>query len=99
MIEIFLPSYLDSFKTLLENLQYLKSKSEEDESLLGLINKQQEAPIVATHYYNPNDERTLKGIGQDEEKINQLYQMKVSGEEEMNNKENDNDQNQAVKEE
>jgi hypothetical protein len=33
----------------------------------------------------------LKGIGQDEEKINQLYQMKVSGEEEMNNKENDND--------
>lgn len=39
MVEIFLPSYLESFKTLLENLQFLKSKTGEDESLLGLINK------------------------------------------------------------
>lgn len=63
MVEIFLPSYLESFKTLLENLQFLKSVPDEDESLLGLVNKKQEVPIVAIHYYNPNDERTLKGIG------------------------------------
>ena len=30
MIEIFIPSYLESFKTLLDNLQYLKSKGLEE---------------------------------------------------------------------
>ena len=35
MIEIFIPSYLESFKTLLDNLQYLKSKGLEEANNLG----------------------------------------------------------------
>jgi hypothetical protein len=57
MVEIFIPSYLDSFKTLLENLQSLKTKGLQEESLTGLATKSQ--VIVARHYYNPDDERSI----------------------------------------
>lgn len=70
MVEIFLPSYLESFKTLLENLQTLKVKGLEEtggeESLSGLAkrgNTEDEAPVVVTHYYNPDDERSIQGGG------------------------------------
>lgn len=72
MIEIFIPSYMDSFKQLLENLQYIKqrgleeadqAKPQQEESLSGLIGQNGaeggERPQVARHYYNPDDERSL----------------------------------------
>ena len=69
MIEIFIPSYLESFKTLLENLQSLKQRGIDEninesqgESLAGLAKKTSDAegaPTVATHYYNPDDEREI----------------------------------------
>lgn len=72
MVEIFIPSYLESFKALLENLQALKlkgleeqstSQPQQEESLMGLaqrtVDEGVEQPVVATHYYNPDDERSL----------------------------------------
>ena len=102
MVEIFIPSYLDSFKSLLENLQALKfkgeqetsfSKSQPEESLAGLALRGSDQPVVATHYYNPEDERLLKGVGADENKIKELYTVQADGEqaETDQNKENDQD--------
>lgn len=62
MIEIFIPTYLDSFNKLLENLAHMKDTDEagtQEESVMGLARKGEEEPIVATHYYNPDDERSL----------------------------------------
>lgn len=63
MVEIFIPSYLDSFKTLLENLQSLKTKGIEEESLSALASRNE--PVVVRHYYNPDDERSIKGLDDD----------------------------------
>jgi hypothetical protein len=52
MVEIFIPDYLESFNTLIENLQ---------EERIDKIKENQDALIVATHYYNPDDEREIKG--------------------------------------
>jgi hypothetical protein len=60
MVEIFIPSYLDSFKTLLDNLQSLKTKGIEEE-LSGLASRYE--PVIARHYYDPADERTIQGLG------------------------------------
>jgi hypothetical protein len=66
MIEIFIPSYLESFKTLLDNLQTLKTnglaESNGEETLAGLAKKtaDSEEPVVATHYYNPDDDRSIQ---------------------------------------
>lgn len=90
MVEIFIPSYLESFKALLENLQAMKlrgveeqslSRSQPEESLLGLAkraatgedNNTDSAPVIVTHYYNPDDERSLQGVGADENKLKELY--------------------------
>lgn len=102
MIEIYIPSYLESFKTLLDNLQSLKKKGleeasiapgKEEESLAGLARKVRQEDgqtVVATHYYNPDDERSLQGVGPDQSKIESLYTKQVDGErEEEENKEND----------
>jgi len=35
---------------------------------------------VATHYYNPDDERSLQGVGADTSKIDDLYTKKAEGE-------------------
>ena len=43
--------------------------------------------MVATHYYNPDDERTLQGVGADAGKIDKLYKKSAEGEKEENNKE------------
>ena len=93
MIEIFIPSYLDSFKQLLENLQYIKQKGLQEadettgnsESLAGLVSggsEKESASTVATHYYNPDDERSIQGVGADENKINDLYSKKAADESE-----------------
>jgi len=37
---------------------------------------------VATHYYNPDDERSIQGVGADETKINDLYSKKAADESE-----------------
>lgn len=94
MIEIFIPSYLDSFKTLLDNLQYLKQKGlleavetkprrDENISSLALIpeseNESDGPPIVARHYVNLDDERKLEGVG-DHSQINEIYTKKIDGE-------------------
>ena len=69
MIEIFIPSYLESFKTLLENLQTLKQRGLEEsngaeETLAGLAKKAESGePVVATHYYNPDDDRSIQQLG------------------------------------
>ena len=69
MIEIFIPSYLESFKTLLENLQTLKQRGLEEsngaeETLAGLAKKAGSGePVVATHYYNPDDDRSIQQLG------------------------------------
>ena len=70
-------------KTLLENLQELKKRGIEErtgetqeESLTGLANRQGDAPVVATHYYNPDDERSITGVGQNKEAIDKLYSEK-----------------------
>jgi len=51
MVEIFIPDYLESINTLLENLNVERLK-----------NAQSDASVVATHYYNPDDEREIKGV-------------------------------------
>lgn len=53
--------------------------------------------MVATHYYNPDDERTLQGVGADESKIKQLYHAEADGEQDDANKENDNATNNDQK--
>ena len=73
MVELYIPSYVDSFKALLENLEVLKQKNQEEaqlgvsareETLGGLVLKEDDGPpIVATHYYNPDDERSIQGVG------------------------------------
>lgn len=87
MIEIFIPSYLESFKSLLDNLQSLKERGIDEnigesqgESLAGLAKKGEGevAPTVATHYYNPDDEREIQGAGTDKRDI---YNEKQDGEE------------------
>ena len=93
MVEIFIPSYLDSFKQLLDNIQSLKKNglqetSGREESLAGLVatadsqlgQVQPASPTVATHYYNPDDERSLQGVGADQGKIEELYTRKAEGE-------------------
>lgn len=47
MVEIYIPSYLESLMHLIETLQAQKQK--------------EESMVVATHYYNPDDERAIKG--------------------------------------
>jgi hypothetical protein len=78
MIEIFIPSYLESFKSLLDNLQSLKERGIDEnigesqgESLAALAKKGEGevAPTVATHYYNPDDEREIQGAGTDKRDI------------------------------
>ena len=66
MVELYLPSYLETFQNckidhynlllVLDNLQVerLKRVQEFDNSRGG--------PQVATHYYNPDDEREIKGF-------------------------------------
>ena len=77
MIEIFIPTYLDSFNKLLENLAHMKDTeaATQEESVLGLARKGEEEPTVATHYYNPDDERSLQGLGAaaDKSKMLDLY--------------------------
>jgi ankyrin repeat protein len=51
MVEIFIPDYLEPINTLLENLNVERLKN-----ALG------ESSVVATHYYNPDDEREIKGV-------------------------------------
>jgi hypothetical protein len=63
----------------LENLQYIKqrgleeagqAKPQQEENLSGLIGQNGaedgEQPQVARHYYNPDDERSLQGVGADQ---------------------------------
>lgn len=50
----------------------------QSEKIYGL-NGGEGAGIVATHYYNPDDDREIKGVA-DPNKINELYQN-----EELNN--------------
>lgn len=102
MVEIFIPSYIESFKSLLENLQALKfkgdqetslSKTQPEETLEGLTKLGAQQPVVVTHYYNPDDERLINGVGADENKMKELYTVQVDGEqaEADHNKENDQD--------
>jgi hypothetical protein len=69
MVEMFIPDYLDSINTckfihfnfiVLENLNVERLRRADGEG------------IVATHYYNPDDEREIKGVA-DPNKINDLY--------------------------
>ena len=87
MIEIFIPSYLESFKSLLDNLSSLKERgidenvgdSRGEETLAGLAKKADQsdgAPTVATHYYNPDDEREIQGTDKRD-----IYNEKQDGEE------------------
>jgi hypothetical protein len=90
MIEIYIPSYLESFKTLLDNLSYLKERGlqeDGDEQNIHALaeikeefNESDTPPIVARHYVNLEDERTLKGAGEDEGKIKELFNKKIEGE-------------------
>mmetsp|Transcript_37597 Transcript_37597/g.57604 ORF Transcript_37597/g.57604 Transcript_37597/m.57604 type:complete len:378 (-) Transcript_37597:385-1518(-) len=75
MVELYLPSYIDSFRTLIDNLQALQQKRETEEVKLEVIAEEtigglasqassgELPPVIAKHYYNPDDERTLKGVG------------------------------------
>ena len=47
--------------------------------------------MVVTHYYNPDDERSIQGVGADENKAKELYNKKAEGEHADQNKENDTD--------
>jgi hypothetical protein len=51
MVEKYIPYYLESFTSMLENLQLERLKRADHE-----VNN------VATHYYNPDDEREIKGF-------------------------------------
>ena len=75
MVEIFLSSYIQSFKSLLENLEYLREKGLQEPS----------EPTVAVHYVNPDDERSLQGVGPDSAKIDELYTKKAEGEDGQQN--------------
>jgi hypothetical protein len=70
MVEMFIPDYLDSINTckfihfnfiVLENLNVERLRRADGEG-----------SIVATHYYNPDDDREIKGVV-DPNKINDLY--------------------------
>jgi len=65
MVEIFIPSYIESFKTLIENLEKLQ---------------EEEGKTAA--YVNPDDERSIQGVGIDQSKANDLYTKKAEGEQE-----------------
>lgn len=62
MVEMFIPDYLDSFNSLLENLHIERLKRDGESG----------QATVATHYYNPDDEREIRGI-RDTTQINDLY--------------------------
>lgn len=54
--------------------------------MTGLVsggNEKESAATVARHYYNPDDERSLQGVGADENKINDLYSKKAADESEQ----------------
>ena len=52
LIYAYNPSYVESFQTLLENLQVHRMK---------LAGSSEPEPTVARHYVNPDDERAIKG--------------------------------------
>ena len=52
MVEQFLPDYAQHFQDLLEGLKLERQKKEGE-------------PLVATHYYNPDDERAIQGAAQE----------------------------------
>ena len=64
MVEAYLPSYHAHFESMLENLQVERLKrANETEQLM-----------VATHYYNPDDEREIKPVTDLEKQIEEQLQ-------------------------
>ena len=61
---------------------------------MGLEAKDDGQPTVATHYYNPDDERTLKGLGgADKDKLNEIY---AKAEEDKENNPNEGNQEKRL---
>eukprot|EP00347_Sterkiella_histriomuscorum_P001332 403372439 len=72
MVEMFIPDYIEPINTLLENLNIERIKRAESE-----------ASVVATHYYNPDDDREIKGIA-DPNLINEYYQNQADDPDKLN---------------
>ena len=54
LVETHIPTYLETFTSLLENLQVERLKRSDTDNYQSLQ--------VATHYYNPDDEREIRGF-------------------------------------
>ena len=54
LVETHIPTYLETFTSLLENLQLERLKRSEGDN--------QQSLQVATHYYNPDDDREIRGF-------------------------------------
>ncbi len=86
MIEMFLPDYLEPFRSLISNLSIERLKQAEGEGA--------ESATVATHYINPDDERQIKGVRTQEE-MAQLYNQQQKNE--SPEKENEGEEQQVEK--